>query len=97
MVILKRFYELLKDKNIPIEEAAEMRGEALNQRAAKLLQEGWTLSIGEGGLISPDNSTVFYLYRSPYHAQLFPLSQEGEQAYERIKNEFITSGDFIEV
>ena len=97
MVILKRFYELSKDKDIPTEEAAEMKGEALNECAAKLMKEGWTLSIGEGGLISPDQSTVLYLYRSPYHGQLFSFSREGEQAYERTKNEFIASGGFIEV
>lgn len=97
MVVLKRFYELSKDKDIPTEEAAEMKGEALNECAAKLMKEGWTLSIGEGGLISPDRSTVLFLYRSPYRGQLFSYSREGEQAYERTKNEFIASGGFIEV
>lgn len=97
MVIIKNFYELLKNKDIPTEEAAEMRGEVLIEYERKLLKEGWTLSIGEGGLVSPDKSTVLYLYRSPYHGQLFPLSREGEQNFELIKNEFIKSGDFIEV
>lgn len=97
MVILKRFYELSKDKDIPTEEAAEMKGEALNECAAKLMKEGWTLSIGEGGLISPDRSTVLFLYRSPYHGQLFSFSREGEKNFELIKSEFIKSGDFIEV
>lgn len=97
MIILKDYYELLKNRDIPTEEAAEMRGEVLNEYERELLKKGWTLSIGEGGLISPDKSTVLYLYRSPYHGQLFPLSQEGEQSFELIKNEFIKSGDFIEV
>lgn len=97
MVIIKSFYELLKNKDIPTEEAAEMRGEVLIEYERKLLKEGWTLSIGEGGLVSPDKSTVLYLYRSPYYGQLFPLSREGEENFELIKNEFIKSGDFIEV
>lgn len=97
MVIIKRFYELLKDKDIPTEEAAEMRGKVLNEHEEKLMKQGWQLSIGEGGLVSPDSSAVLYIFRSPYHGQLFPLSQEGEKSFELIKNEFIRSGDFIEV
>lgn len=97
MVIIKRFYELLKNKDIPNEDAAEMRGEVLNEYEEKLMKQGRQLSTGEGGLVSPDNSAVLYLFRSPYHGQLFPLSQEGEKSYELIKSEFIKSGDFIEV
>ena len=97
MIILKDYYELLKNRDIPTEEAAEMRREALNRYEQKLLAQGWQLSIGEGGLVSPDNSAVLYLFRSPYHGQLFPLSQDGEKSFELIKSEFIKSGDFIEV
>ena len=97
MVILKSFYELLKDKDIPTEDAAETRGEVLREQERKLTKEGWRLSIGEGGIVSPDGSTVLYLTKSPYHGQLFQLSREGEQEFEHIKDEFIRSGDFIEV
>ena len=97
MIILKDYYELLMNRDIPTEEAAEMRREVLNRYEQKLLAQGWQLSIGEGGLVSPDNSAVLYLFRSPYHGQLFPLSQDGEKSFELIKSEFIKSGDFIEV
>ena len=97
MVIIKRFYELLKNKEIPTEEAAQMRGEVLNEYENKLVKQGWKLSIGEGGVITPEGSTVLYTSRSPYHGQLFPLSREREESFELIKNEFIKSGDFIEV
>ena len=97
MIIIKRFYELLKNKDIPTEEVAEMRGEVLNEYENKLVKQGWQLSIGEGGIVSPNNSAVLYLFRSPYHGQLFPLSQEGEKSFELIKSEFIKSGDFSEV
>lgn len=97
MVIIKRFYELLKNKEIPTEEAAQMRGEVLNEYENKLVKQGWKLSIGEGGVISPDGSTVLYTNRSPYHGQLFQNSREGEKSFELIKEEFIKSGDFIEV
>lgn len=97
MIILKDYYELLKNRDIPTEEAAEMRGEALNRYEQKLLAQGWQISIGEGGVISPDGSTVLYTSRSPYHGQLFQNSREGEESFELIKNEFIKSGDFIEV
>ena len=80
MVIIKRFYELLKNKEIPTEEAAEMRGEVLNEYENKLVKEGWQLSIGEGGVISPDGSTVLSTSRSPYHGQLFQNSREGGKA-----------------
>ena len=97
MIILKDYYELLMNQDIPTEEAAEMRREALNRHEQKLLAQGWHLSIGEGGVISPDDSTVFYTTRSPYHGQLFQNSREGEKGYELIKNELIKSGGFIEV
>ena len=97
MVIIKRFYELLKNKEIPTEEAAQMRGEVLNEYENKLVKQGWKLSIGEGGVISPDGSTVLYTNRPPYHGQLFQNSREGEKSFELIKEEFIKSGDFIEV
>ena len=71
MIILKDYYELLMNRDIPTEEAAEMRREALNRYEQKLLAQGWQISIGEGGVISPDDSTVLYTTRSPYHGQLF--------------------------
>ena len=40
MVILKSFYELLKDKDIPTEDAAEIRGEVLREQERKLTKEG---------------------------------------------------------
>ena len=97
MIILKDYYELLMNRDIPTEEAAEMRREALNRYEQKLLVQGWQISIGEGGVISPDDSTVLYTTRSPYHGQLFQNSREGEENFELFKNEFIKSGDFIEV
>ena len=97
MIILKDYYELLMNRDIPTEEAAEMRREALNRYEQKLLVQGWQISIGEGGVISPDVSTVLYMTRYPYHGQLFQNSREGEKSFELIKEEFIKSGDFIEV
>lgn len=62
----------------------------------KLESEGWTLSVIEGGCISPDNSTIYIYFRGSYEGELLNLIPNTEKEYEKICNEFIAKGDFID-
>lgn len=57
---------------------------------------GWTNYMEEGGVVSPDRSTVFYYGKVPYNGQLFRFSPTGEEGYQKICEELIRKGDFIQ-
>lgn len=86
MIILKK---LVNCKNVFKRQAL------IYDYALKLEQEyGWKNSIMQGGIISPDGSTIFYYDRSPYNGELEQFSKDREN-YEKIINEMIHKGDFI--
>lgn len=86
MIILKK---LLKCNN-HIE-----REKIIYDYAWKLEQEdGWINSMIEGGVVSPDGSTIFYYARSPYNGELEQFNRDRE-SYEKNIKEMMDKGDFV--
>lgn len=95
MVILKKLYDYYLDKDVwKKEDMDKMVIDFINDE--KLKANGWQNSLLEGGFISPDFSTIFYYARTPYEGQLIQFNRDTE-GYEKIKDQFIKSGKFIEV
>lgn len=61
-----------------------------------LIQEGWIDFPQEGGVISPDHSTLFITTRIPYNGQLLLYTENKKDEYLLIVNKFIESGIFIQ-
>lgn len=60
-----------------------------------LKQQGWIDAISEGGVMSPDRSTLFVVSRSPYNGQLLPLSENNASAYNAIVEKLLVE-DFVQ-
>ncbi len=94
MGIILKNYKNLTDKmeyNKNYNEAEKL----LYEYEELLKLQGWSEIITEGGVMSPDGSTLFIVSRSPYNGQLLPLSQSMVNSYNTIVDELIESGDFV--
>lgn len=85
MIILKK---LLKCEN------HLQREKIIHDYALKLEESGWINSMIEGGVVSPDGSTIFYYARSPYNGELEQFNRDREN-YEKNVKEMINKGDFV--
>lgn len=97
MVILKTVYnEFHKDIKDPIrwETVKEEVFNFINKE--KLEENGWINSLLEGGFVSPDHSTIYYYGRTPYEGQLIQFNRDTE-GFNKIKQHYLDSGEFIEV
>ncbi|MGM9543565.1 MAG: hypothetical protein ACI3T9_01145 [Romboutsia timonensis] len=88
MIILKKYMEARKQdyrkaSNIATEYAIYLEEE-----------KGWNMSLIEGGVISPDGSTIYHFARSPYNGQLSQFNRD-EESYKNICKELISKGEFI--
>lgn len=52
-----------------------------------LKEQGWIEDIMEGGIISPNLSTIYYTSREPYIGQLLQFSPNKKQQYENTLKE----------
>ena len=57
-------------------------------------EDGWVNSLKEGGVISPDGSTIYYYACHPYNGQLEQFNKDREN-YEKNIKEMLYKGDFI--
>jgi len=62
-----------------------------------LEKKGWLFRAGEGGFISPDYSTIFVYNRNGCYGQLLQHAQDKETEYNACVNDFINSGEFVEI
>lgn len=58
---------------------------------------GWMDNIMEGGMVSPDSSTIFIYSRAPYIGQLMPFMPTYVNYYNNIVNEMILYDKFIKI
>lgn len=63
--------------------------------AVELESKGWINDMLEGGVISPDTSTIFYYSRTPYTGQLLKFKPNKNEQYDKIVKEL--ENDFMEV
>lgn len=92
MVILKS-YKSLADKSKHSKSDTE---ELLYEYAESLKQQGWTEAMREGGVESPDGSTLFVVSRNPYKGQLLSLRKDMVNEFNIIVSKLKESDDFIE-
>lgn len=87
MYILKGY----KD-NISKQDTTSAKVELFNY-VRQLEQKGWIDDMMEGGVISPDISTIFYYNRKPYIGQLAQFRANAREQYrktcENLKKDFI--------
>jgi hypothetical protein len=62
-----------------------------------LKEKGWNDYPIEGGYLSPCASTLFIYGRDPYYGQLLQFSREGEADYQKIVDELMASGEFMDM
>lgn len=94
MVILKTVWNEFHKEIVSSEKIDQHIFDFINKE--KLAENGWLNSLLEGGFISPDHSTIYYYGRAPYEGQLIQFSRDSE-GFNKIKEHYISSGDFIEV
>lgn len=71
MVILKCYRDLITERIMAKEKMnRKLYNEEIEKYRDKLLKDGWSDIPIEGGLISPDQSTLFIYNRSSYEGQL---------------------------
>lgn len=70
------------------------KGRILMEYAWGLEALGWHNIMIEGGVVSPDNSTIFIYARSPYNGEIRQFSTNYE-GFKKIRKEFLNKGDFI--
>lgn len=58
---------------------------------------GWIDSKLEGGMISPDYSTIFIYNRSPYYGQLIQFGRNKEKDYYKTINNMLITGKFLKI
>lgn len=92
MVILKS-YKSLSDKS---KHSKSDTDELLYEYAESLKQQGWTEAMLEGGVESPDGSTLFVVSRNPYKGQLLSLRKDIVNEFNIIVSKLKESDDFIE-
>lgn len=92
-IILKERLDLLR--NIT-SESLDKYYDICFKYGEKLLNKGWLDSRGyEGGVISPDFSSIYITNRSPYEGELLQFSQHKEAEYLKLKEELLKTGDFM--
>lgn len=91
MVIIKAYCKLKENGDY------KMFKEEINKCTEKLINKGWEDIIYEGGVVSPDKSTLFIYNRSPYNGQLIQYKANVENKYNEICNSFIKRGDFCKI
>ena len=95
-IFLRKYYESLMTKSVPYTQTSEIRKSLIEEYEKKLLDSGWKLCISEGGVVSPDLTTIFYTCRQPYIGQIMSYSVD-HKAFRRCIKTLLQSGDFIEV
>lgn len=91
MGVILKSYSLIDKKN-----SGNDSNNLLYEYAELLKKSGWTEAMLEGGVESPDGSTLFVVSRNPYKGQLLSLSQSLISSYSDIVGKLIDSGDFVE-
>lgn len=94
MVILRSVHEKYNSEIISRDDIINDVFDFINKE--QLEEKGWFNSLIEGGFISPDHSAIYYYARSPYEGMLIQFNRDIE-GFNKIKNEFIESGYFIEI
>lgn len=101
IIVLKEFKDLVNDK-ITLKEYIKICW----NYADKLEKSGWENIVIEGGVCSPDKSTLFIYNRNPYEGRLldsgylayfFKSHQERDVAFKKVCKELLASEDFIEM
>lgn len=95
-VFLRKYYESLMDKSVPYTQTSEIRKSLIDEYEKKLLDSGWKLCISEGGVVSPDLTTIFYTDRQLYVGQIMSYSFD-QKAFQSCIKPLLQSGDFIVV
>lgn len=95
MVILKTVWNEFHKEIVSSEKINQYVFDFINKE--KLAENGWINSLLEGGFISPDYSTIYYYGRTPYEGQLIQFNSMNYEGFNKIKEHYISSGDFIEV
>lgn len=96
MIILKSYKNLIMDKIIAKSniDLKTFENEVWIYKD-KLLEKGWIDIPIEGGLLSPDQSTLFIYSRHPYNGQFLQYKNELIGEYNKMCIEFLKIGDFI--
>ena len=97
-IILKSYIDKVKESIADFDNCEKLRKEAkefLLSYRDRLKQEGWIDVPMEGGITSPDGSTLFVISRSPYNGQLLSLSEGKINEYNLIVEKFLESEDFV--
>ncbi len=89
-IILKDFNKYL-DRTITYSEYREK----VDDYGNKLEKKGWKRVPIEGGYVSPDLSTLYIDFRSPYYGQLLQQTERDEENYKKVCKELLDSGDFV--
>ena len=84
------------DNSVPYTQTSEIRKSLIEEYEKKLLDNGWKLCISEGGVVSPDLTTIFYTDRQPYVGQIMSYSVD-QKAFQSCIKPLLQSGDFIVV
>lgn len=96
MIILKSYKKLIIEKIMEKQEIdTKSYNEEIKKYRDKFLKDGWIDIPIEGGLLSPDGSTLFIYNRSPYEGQLLQYEYESNEEYNKICLKFLNNGEFI--
>lgn len=78
-----KYYDVVYYKKIRIQNQYSGRDEILKRKAQELVDYGWFCDEKEGGVISPDYSTIFY-YRTHLAGQYAMFSRNKKKEFEKI-------------
>ena len=59
--------------------------------------EGWTDNKEKGGLVSPDNSSIFIYNTSKHKAELMPFKRGMKKEFEELAKQLIDDNHFVKV
>ena len=78
-----RYYDEKYHKNLIIGNFEKLRNIAI-EKAKELIDYGWIDMFLEGGVVSPDLSTIFIYGRSPYNGQYLQFRPELKTEFKKI-------------